>query len=243
MRPLVIVKTGDTLPELAARRGDYDGWIRAGLALSGVRVDTVCVHRDEALPPPETVAGAVITGSPAMVSEREPWSERTAAWLAEAVAAGTRILGICYGHQLLAHALGGRVGPNPRGRQIGTIALDLDAPGDALLGELPGQLVVQVTHVEVVLEFPPGAVPLGRNPMDPNAVFRVGDRAWGMQFHPEFDADVIRSYIRGRRPLIEGEGGDPDALLAECRDSPHGAAILARFGALVGNAEAAAGAA
>ncbi|HIF95913.1 MAG TPA: glutamine amidotransferase [Myxococcales bacterium] len=237
MKPILILKTGDTLPDVSARRGDFDLWIREGLALSDVPVETVCVFRDEPLPSPQSVAGVVVTGSAAMVSEREAWSERSAAWLAAAVGSGTWILGICYGHQLLAHALGGRVGPNPRGRQIGTISLQLDAPGDALLGGLPEEIVVQATHLEVVLEFPKAATALGTNTMDANAAFRVGERAWGVQFHPEFDADIMRGYIRGRRELIVQEGGDPVALEAACRDSPHGAAVLARFGELVRRAE------
>jgi GMP synthase (glutamine-hydrolysing) len=237
MKPVLILKTGDTLPDVSVRRGDFDLWIREGLALSDVRVETVCVFRDEPLPSPQSVAGVVVTGSAAMVSERAGWSERSAAWLAEAVASGTWILGICYGHQLLAHALGGRVGPNPRGRQIGTIALQLDAAGDALLGGLPEEIVVQASHVEAVLEFPKAAIALGTNSMDAYAAFRVGERAWGVQFHPEFDADIMRGYIRGRRALIAQEGGDPVALEAACRDSPHGAAVLARFGELVRQAE------
>jgi GMP synthase (glutamine-hydrolysing) len=74
--------------------------------------------------------------------------------------------------------------------------------------------------------------------MDPNAAFRLGDRAWGIQFHPEFDADIMRGYIRGRSGLIAEEGGDPVALEAACRDSAHGRALLARFGELVESAEA-----
>ena len=114
MKPVLIIKTGDTLPDVSARRGDFDQWIRDGLALSEIPVDTVCVFRDEPLPSPKSVSAVVVTGSSAMVSERDGWSERTAAWLADAVASGTWILGICFGHQLLAHSLGGRVGPNPR---------------------------------------------------------------------------------------------------------------------------------
>ena len=238
MRPLLIVKAGDTLPDVAARRGDFDRWIGQALALSSLPVETVNVHRDEALPPPESVAGVVVTGSPAMVSHREPWSERTAAWLAEAFAAQTWILGICYGHQLLAHGLGGRVGPNPRGRQIGTVDVELDAQGDRLLGDLPRNVRVQASHSEVVLEFPDGAIPLGRCPMDPLHACRLGDRVWGVQFHPEFDADIMRGYIAGRSSLIAEEGGDPAALAAACQDSPHGAALLGRFGQLVEDAEA-----
>jgi len=237
MKPVLIIKTGDTLPDVSARRGDFDQWIRDGLALSEIPVDTVCVFRDEPLPSPKSVSAVVVTGSSAMVSERDGWSERTAAWLADAVASGTWILGICFGHQLLAHSLGGRVGPNPRGRQIGTIALQLHAEGDALLGGLPEEIVVQASHLEVVLEFPKTAIGLGKNAMDANAAFRVGERAWGVQFHPEFDADIMRGYIRGRGERIAEEGGDPVALEAACRDSPHGGAVLARFGELVRRAE------
>lgn len=238
MRPLLIVKTGDAMEQVCARRGDYDGWIRSGLATETLPVQVASVHRDESLPDPESVAGVVVTGSPAMVSHREAWSEDTARWLVRAFEAGTPILGICYGHQLLAHALGGRVGPNALGRQMGTVSLQLDADGDPLLGELPGEAVVQVTHVEVVLEFPKGAIRLARNAMDPHAAFRVGAGAWGVQFHPEFDADIMRGYIEGRREMIASEGGDPDALLAGVRDSPHGPAVLASFGELVRAAEA-----
>ena len=60
-----------------------------------------------------------------MVSEREPWSERAAEWLREVAQRGIPLLGICYGHQLLAHALGGRVGANPQGREIGTVEVGL----------------------------------------------------------------------------------------------------------------------
>ena len=69
MRPLLIIKAGDTLPEIAARRGDYDIWIRDGLGLGALPVDTVCVHRDEVLPPADAVAGVVVTPVSVPVTE------------------------------------------------------------------------------------------------------------------------------------------------------------------------------
>lgn len=188
------------------------------------------------LPDARGLAGVVVTGSSAMVSAREPWGERTGAWLAKAVRAGTPVLGICYGHQLMAQALGGRVGPNPRGREIGSIQVHRH-PGcddDPLLGGLPSPLQVQATHLESVLELPPGARLLAWSEGDPHQAFSVGPRAWGLQFHPEFDADAIRHYLEARRDPLRVEGLDADALLDRLRDSGHGRALLRRFAALLG---------
>jgi GMP synthase (glutamine-hydrolysing) len=233
---VVIVKTGSAEPGVRARRGDFEDWIRAGLALPQGELSVVDVSRGEALPAARSVRGVVITGSAAFVSEREPWSVATEAWLRPVVGAGTPVLGICYGHQLLAQAFGGRVGPNPRGREMGTVAVDL-APAirgrDPLLGGLPERVVVQTTHVESVLALPEGAIRLASNETDANHAFAVGPRAWGVQFHPEFDADVMRGYVRERAGILRAEGLDPESLAAATRESPHGAAVLRRFGEIV----------
>jgi GMP synthase (glutamine-hydrolysing) len=165
------------------------------------------------------------------VTDREPWSEATAEWLGAAIAAELPVLAICYGHQLLAHALGGRVAKNPRGREIGTVevALAAAARGDDLLGEFPGALRVQSSHLESVLELPPGATRLATTKLDPNHAFRIGRSAWGVQFHPEFDADVVRGYIAARRDIILEEGIDADALSRDAVDGPDGTAVLRRF--------------
>ena len=232
---MLVIKTGTTLPELRPRRGDYEDWIVERLGLPWERIERVVVYEGETLPEPSEPAGVVVTGSSALVSAREPWSERTAAWLREAVATGTPLLGICYGHQLLAHALGGRVGRNPRGREIGTVALELHAAAreDPLLSGLPAQMKVQATHVESVLELPPGARLLASSATDPHQAFACGERAWGVQFHPEFDAEAVRTYLEVRREEIRGEGIDPESLLRAVEESPHGTRLLRRFADLL----------
>jgi GMP synthase (glutamine-hydrolysing) len=234
IRPLV-VRAGTTLAPLRARRGDFEDWIAAGMGLARDAVDVVSPFEGEGLPDPEVPPAVVVTGSAAMVTDREAWSERTAAWLADVVRRGTPVLGICYGHQLLAHALGGRVGPNPRGRQIGTVPLRLlpDAESDALLGALERENVVHVTHVESVLELPPGARRLAETDCDPNQAFAVDERAWGVQFHPEFDADVMRGYLDERAELLRSEGLDLEALTRNVSEAPAGPRLLRRFAQLL----------
>lgn len=231
MSELLIVKTGSTLAPIRARRGDFESWITAGLGVALERVRVVSVFEGEALPPSRDCAGAVVTGSSAMVSEREPWSETTAAWLAHAVANATPLLGICYGHQLLAHGLGGRVAKNPKGREIGSVDVALvdAAAGDPLLGGPGERFRAQTSHVESVLALPPGATRLATTALDPNHAFRVGEAAWGVQFHPEFDADITRGYIAGRREAIAAEGLDPERLRADVGPSPRATAVLRRF--------------
>lgn len=234
VHPIVIVKTGSTLPRLRETRGDYEDWIAAGLGASDVL--TCDVREGDALPAPDVPRAVVITGSSAMVTERLDWSERTAQWLPEVLRRGTPILGICYGHQLLAHALGGEVEANPRGREIGAIEVELTEEGarDPLLGGIDSTLRVNASHRQSVLRLPQSARRLAQNATDPSQAYAVGERAWGVQFHPEWDHDVIRAYIEDRAAILRDEGLDPDALIARVRPSEHGAAILKRFAELVG---------
>jgi GMP synthase (glutamine-hydrolysing) len=238
-RPLVIAKMGCSFPELVERRGDYEHWIGEGLGLPAGAVRVVRVFEGEELPPPRTLSGVVMTGSASMVSDRLPWSERAAAWLRELVPAGTPFLGICYGHQLLAHAFSGRVARNPRGREIGSVrvALRAEARSDPLLGGLPELIDAQATHVESVLELPPGARWLASSAGDPHHAFALGPRAWGLQFHPEFDASVIRHYLAERRELLAAEGLDAAALLRGVVESPASASLLRRFARIVAERE------
>lgn len=234
MKRLVIIKTGSTLPELSHRRGDFEQWFVDGLGLSDELVRVV--DRDHGLPDPTEVSGVLITGSHAMVSHREPWSERIAAWLPTVLQAEVPLLGICFGHQLLAHALGGEVGPNPRGIEIGTVEAQL-APGaqeDSLLARFPSTITVQVAHEESVLTLPPRSRLLASSAKDPNLAFALGQRAWGLQFHPEFDAAIVRAYIDARAERLQHHFGvDLGPLRDAVRESPEAATVLQRFSALL----------
>jgi GMP synthase (glutamine-hydrolysing) len=229
--PFVVLETGE--PVLGLRRhGRFSHWIRvaAGLERDGVVAIDV---REHPLPTREGLAGAIVTGSAAMVSDRHDWSERTAGWLREAAHAGLPLLGICYGHQLLAHALGGEVGDNPAGREMGTIdvALHPEAADDPLFATLPGSFAAQASHLQTVLRPPPQAVVLARSQADDCQAFRWGKAAWGVQFHPEFSAGHMRGYVTARRESLRAEGHSPDRISRNISAAPHARSVLRRFAA------------
>lgn len=235
MARLLILKTGSTVPTVLSRRRDFEVWITTGSGWAAAEVSTVSVHRDEMPEPPASYAGIVVTGSPSMVTDRAPWSERAGEYLLDAMQAGTPILGICYGHQLLCQALGGTVANNPRGRQIGTVdvALTAQAADDPLFGKFVSPLHVPTSHMQSVVELPRGSQLLGSSPLDANHALRLGERTWGVQFHPEFDAAIVREYIDARRQDIELEGLDVEALKANAIDTADGTILLRRFASLL----------
>jgi GMP synthase (glutamine-hydrolysing) len=223
MASVCIVVTGRPVPSAQRARGGFAEMVRRA-ASDAWRGEWLDFDATSEQPLPEARA-LVITGSPASVTERAGWMLRREAELARAVAAGMPILGICFGHQLLAQALGGRVEKNPRGREIGTVRFE-PTTNDPLLASTQR---VNMSHVDAVVELPPGARVLGTTSLDPFAALRFGEQAWGVQFHPEFDAEIVRCYVRERRQLIQAEGLEPAALEAGATDTPEGAAVLQRF--------------
>jgi len=231
---VVILKTGTTYPPLREAFGDFDSWFLARLSPE-LDLHVVDVTVDELPGKPADWDGIVVTGSPAMVSNREPWSEQTGQWLAEAVTEEVPVLGVCYGHQLLAHALGGEAGYHPDGRETGTHTVELleAALDDPLFKGFPRQFPAQLTHRQSVLRLPENAVLLARNEFEPHQAFRVGRCAWGVQFHPEFSAEVMHAYLKVQAPDLTREGLDAGALLANVKDAPDASSLLARFSRLV----------
>jgi len=225
---IVVIKTGEPVPSVAAARGQFSDLIvgSIGDAFQGEYI--VVDVRAEAPPEVGQDALVVITGSSANVPDREPWMVKTEAWLREVVAAGTPTFGICFGHQILAQALGGEVQRNPRGREIGTLAIE-HGDVDPIFEGVPRSFEANVTHVDSVVRLPEGAVALARSSLEDHHAIRFSEACYGVQFHPEIDAFVMRSYIETRQEVLRAEGFDVDAMLERLGEGEPGRRTLRNF--------------
>lgn len=234
-KPLLIIKTGNTIPQLLKTGVDFEDWFRSGFSLDESDCVIRSLHLNETLPSLESVGGIVITGSPAYVTDLADWNYVGADYIRMAHEQAVPLLGVCYGHQLIAWAFGGQVGFNPKGREIGTVSIHLEneAAGDALFRGLPKQFKANASHQQSVITLPPGAVRLAHNALDGNHGFSLGKYTWGVQFHPEFSGATTRAYMDARRDAINGEGLNAAHLHSTVEDTPEAASLLARFRAIV----------
>ena len=186
------------------------------------------------LPDPKDFAGIVVTGSRSSLAEveREPWIDDAADLVKRAHACGTPTFGVCFGHQLVAHAFGARVVRNPKGWEIGSHDVEVNDDGhrDPLFAGLPRRLRVNLTHEDIVdpssLEGT-GLRNLAASSRCHVQVLAVDDHVRTVQFHPEIDGAICRAYIESRRRLLVDQ--DADALLAGTADSAHGVAVMKNF--------------
>ena len=169
----------------------------------------------------------LITGSRAGVYDELHWLPPLRAWLRDFHARGARIIGICFGHQLIADTLGGRAGKSPNGWGVGVRTERIDASRwPEHLGAPSATLKLLYSHQDQVLVPPPQAVSLAGSDFCPYAALAIGGNILSFQGHPEFTPDYLRRLMARRHELL-GEACYRAAL--DSLDQPTDEAIVGRW--------------
>jgi GMP synthase-like glutamine amidotransferase len=191
------------------------GWLQEWLPDVGLDVHPIHPYLGHRVPPSVEGDALVVLGGPmgAHDDDRAPWLPSVRALLKTAVDDGVPTLGICLGAQLLAAACGGTVVRGATGPELGLGSVNV-AVGDELL--TPGRLPVVQWHFDTVTTLPAEAVLLGSSERYAVQAFRVGDVAWGMQFHFEATLPMVADWAQSDAADVRSAlGREPADVVAE----------------------------
>jgi len=227
---LCILENDDLDPPLAQRYTRVAAMFERLLAQVGYqgRIDTFSARHGHYPDSFEAYDAVLLTGSRADAFSHEPWVVALRERVTRLLQDRHKLLGVCFGHQLIAHCLGAPVQRAPKGWRAGRQTYDwLGAPEHLGLGVgQAARMALLASHQDQVLALPPGATLLATQPDCPVAAYAVGDQVFCIQPHPEFTPEVSAFLLDKRRALM----GEP--LYARCMDSlsePHDGLALARF--------------
>ena len=201
---------------LAVIHGDKvrSGVFGEAVAAAGYRLEEWSLAWDEPLPRPLDDYGAVLVFGGAMHADQDdmhPWLRQENLFLQRLLDGHVPVLGVCLGAQLLAKAAAAPIGPSSE-PEVGWFEIELTDEGrdDPVLGSLPPRFEAFQWHF-YTHGLPAGAVELARSRVCTQA-FRLGDRVWGVQFHPEVTAAQVASWLASDGA---NEGVDIDAVASE----------------------------
>ncbi|MDR2827758.1 MAG: glutamine amidotransferase [Candidatus Adiutrix intracellularis] len=229
-KPILIIQTGN-VPQIISGIDTFDA-IFLNMA-NYHNIETVVRHvMFESMPrSASTFSGVIVTGSTAMVTDRKPWSENCAAWLRTAIETETSVLGICFGHQLIAQAFGGQVIYHPQGLELGTHEVNLNPKTNCydLFTNLPAAFKANMAHSQTVLVPPIQAVTVAASDHDPHQILMYGSKTATFQFHPEFNGAIMKTYIHSTTSELKTVSDQAIKWGLPIEDTPVAASLLQRF--------------
>ncbi|NKB62344.1 MAG: hypothetical protein GKR95_09510 [Gammaproteobacteria bacterium] len=201
----------DDVPESAQEEyGTYGELFQKSIddSASEIQLTAIHCHKGETLPAPEDFDGYVITGSKYAVYEDIPWILDLQGFVRKCWDQNIRMVGICFGHQLIAHSLGGKTEKADVGWGFGIHAAKVTQPQpwmnnrETLRGD---QYRLIVIHQDQVVKVPPEFKTVAENDFCPNSMIVAEDRMLGIQGHPEFNKEYCEFRATSRRELIGEE--------------------------------------
>jgi GMP synthase (glutamine-hydrolysing) len=209
---------------------------------AGLNLRVVRPFAAESLPEQLVEDGLVVLGGNMSASDDDeyPWLHTTRKLLQQAVELSRPTLGICLGGQLLSQTFGGAVVTGNHGLETGVVEVRLrsEAEQDELFASMPDPFRAGTMHSDMIRELPHGAIWLGDSDIYPHQAFRLGDFAWGVQFHPEVTLPSYRQWTSsfgGRTPetLRRSHAGLSDFDRFEEGVTASGTALGRRFAEII----------
>jgi len=202
-------------------------WFRDALRKCGV-FDLLIATPEDDLSIMNGADSLIISGSPLDAFAEDELTHLAMNFSAEGIARGLPVLGVCYGHQLLGRLHGARVSRNPLGWEVGDTLINSTAEISPL-GLTHGMLVLE-SHQDYVTDPPSSCRVLASNDHTPVQAAQWGPLVYGVQFHPEFNGNILRNLWEDRRDQWRGiTPFDLDAKLDNAGDCEKGLAVLRQF--------------
>ncbi|WP_228200595.1 glutamine amidotransferase [Arcobacter peruensis] len=200
-----MLKVGETFLLTKEKLKDFDTWILKFLKKTKTRIKIIDILSKDKLPNINSAKGFIISGSHEMVTDELTWSLLLEKYIKKISKTNIPLLGICYGHQLIAKALGGKSDFNKNGKEIGIVKIkNLSFKNkDPLLKNFPKKFDAFETHYQTVIKLPAKAKILAKNSKDNTQAARFESNIWGVQFHPEFDKEIMKEYILNQKETIK----------------------------------------
>ena len=228
-KKLVILDMGSTYTDLQERIGDFSEWIYEKVPKDLQTSTAIVSHSDfPHYARSHEISGLLITGSHDMVTDPNESHARCFETIQNLLTTQPYlpVFGICYGHQLLAHLLGGKAAAKPEGPEIGLKEISFIANDDEIFGSYSKREVAfYCVHYQCAEVLPPGAKVFASSEQEKHHAFRIRN-CWGVQFHPEFPKEADLFYERVNSPIdgiekrllqIQEEYVDNDLIAKFCR--------------------------
>lgn len=214
--------TTDTYIQFLRATTVAHGSVAHGISLTFVGYDVAGGEMPQSV---DACDAYLVTGSVSGVYDEDSWLAPLMAFIREAHRAGKKLVGICFGHQVLAHALGGHAAKSDKGWGLGLKQFDIVQSKPWMTGQ-PDSCALYFSHQDQVITLPPGAERLGGNGFCENAMFSLDDCVLGIQGHPEFTRSIMDDILAKPKPTVPDDvqatavasvaNGTPDnQLLAE----------------------------
>ncbi len=202
MHPFLIIRAGNTLAKARDMFGEFETFFIKCFSEKPEDCIILSAQVQPSYPDLEKISGIIVTGASEYVTDKTAWMMHLQDLIVKAHNISTPLLGICFGHQIIGEALGGKVDYYANG-EFGIIEVNKHSEEPVLGNKLPSKFYAYASHSQSIITLPHGAISLASSNNEPNHIVYFGNKTWGMQFHPEFTHKIMKVYLQASKQYGE----------------------------------------